>query len=220
MKKVYWACKHICMLNWFDSFWLTSSTHSWINLSCFLILGIRHSSSDKSLQRFQEAHFRYSRKKGAVFFGKIQIRISESKIWFCIFGGKSKNGSWIHKIHTLEGFFGSNPNQEVWDSQSGRFFFEQKWHTTVVVYLHSYTVFKPFLRHVFCMYVVSAYAGKKKNSSATVLNSYDFTILRCILFEKCLGFKPKCMHFVYSFVVYFAFPSCLRREDQFVVYFV
>ena len=122
MKKVYWACKHICMLNWFDSFWLTSSTHSWINLSCFLILGIQHSSSDKSLQRFQEAHFRYSRKKGCGFFGKIQIRISESKIGFCIVGGKSKNGSWIHKIHTLEGFFGSNPNQEVWDSQSGRFF--------------------------------------------------------------------------------------------------
>ena len=62
-------------------------------------------------------------------------------------------------------------------------FFEQKWHTKVVIYLHSYTVFKPFLRHVFCMYVVSAYAGKKKKKSASVLNSYDFTILRCILFE-------------------------------------
>ena len=30
-------------------------------------------------------------------------------------------------------------------------------------------------------------------------------------------FQPKYIHFVYSYVVYIAFPSCLRREDQFVV---
>ena len=51
----------------------------------------------------------------------------------------------------------------------------------------------------FCTYVVSAYAGlfsKKKNSSVLVLNS---------------NYK----HFVYSFVAYFAFSSCLRCEDQF-----
>ena len=90
MKKVYWACKHICMLNWFDSFWLTSSTHSWINLSCFLILGIRHSSSDKSLQRFQEAHFRYSRKKGAVFLGKSKFGFPNPKSDFAFLGANPK----------------------------------------------------------------------------------------------------------------------------------
>ena len=37
-------------------------------------------------------------------------------------GGKSKNGSWIHKIHIQGGFFGSNPNPDFWDSQSERFF--------------------------------------------------------------------------------------------------
>ena len=45
------------------------------------------------------------------FFWKIQIRNSESK-----------NGSWLHKIHTQGGFFGSNPNPDFWDSQSERFF--------------------------------------------------------------------------------------------------
>ena len=29
--------------------------------------------------------------------------------------------------------------------------------------------------------------------------------------------KPKYIHFVYSFVAYVAFSSCLHREDQFVV---
>ena len=38
---------------------------------------------------------------GVRFFEKIQIRISESKNGFCVFLGKSKNGSWIHKIHSL-----------------------------------------------------------------------------------------------------------------------
>ena len=42
--------------------------------------------------------------KGCFFLG-IQIRISESK-----------NGSWILKIYTLGGFFGSNPN-ENWVSK-------------------------------------------------------------------------------------------------------
>ena len=32
-------------------------------------------------------------------------------------------------------------------------------------------------------------------------------------------FQPKYIHFVYSYVVYIAFPSFLRREDQFVVFF-
>ena len=41
--------------------------------------------------------------------------------------------------------------------------------------------------------------------------------MECILFEKRLCFKPKYIHFVYSFLAYVAFSSCLRREDQFVV---
>ena len=56
---------------------------------------------------------------------QIQIRISESKNGFCVFWGKSKNGSWIHKIHTQGGFLGSNPNPDFWDSQSDRF--SRKW---------------------------------------------------------------------------------------------
>ena len=35
----------------------------------------------------------------------------------------SKNGSWIHKIHTQGGFVGSNPSPDFSDSQSERFFF-------------------------------------------------------------------------------------------------
>ena len=34
---------------------------------------------------------------------------------------------------------------------------------------------------------------------------------RCILFEH-ICFKPKYIRFVYSYVVYVAFPSCLRRQ--------
>ena len=66
-----------------------------------------------------------------------------------LFGSKSKNGSWIHKIHTQGGFFGSNPNPDFWDSQSERFFgkgfeksifdkrfFEKKkWYATDVVHV-------------------------------------------------------------------------------------
>ena len=45
-------------------------------------------------------------------FGKIQIWISESI-----------NGSWIHKIHTQGGFFGSNPNPDFWYSHLKKVFF-------------------------------------------------------------------------------------------------
>lgn len=31
-------------------------------------------------------------------------------------------------------------------------------------------------------------------------------------------FQPKYIHFVFSYVVYIALPSCLRGEDQFVVF--
>ena len=54
----------------------------------------------------------------------------------------------------------------------------------------------------------------KKKLSVSVLNSYNLSTLRSVL---C--FKPKYIHFVYSFVAYVAFSCCLRREDQFVVFF-
>ena len=53
---------------------------------------------------------------------RIQKRIFESRNGFWVFLGKSKKGSWIHKIHTLGGFFGSNTNPDFQDSQSERFF--------------------------------------------------------------------------------------------------
>ena len=71
---------------------------------------------------------------------------------------------------------------------------------------------------------MSAYAGLfpsyqiKKTSSASVLNSDNFTIRRSV-FEKRLCFKPKYIHFVYSFVAHVAFSSCLHCEDQFVAFF-
>ena len=69
---------------------------------------------------------------------------------------------------------------------------------------------------------MSAYAGlfskfKKNNSTASILNANNFYPKECILFEKRLCFKPKYIHFVYSFLAYLAFSSCLGREDQFVV---
>ena len=53
---------------------------------------------------------------------------------------------------------------------------------------------------------------------ASVLNSHNLTIVRCIQFKKCLCFKLKYVHFVYSYIVYVAFPSCLCCDDQFVVF--
>ena len=70
---------------------------------------------------------------------------------------------------------------------------------------------------------MSAYAGlfsklkKKNNLTASILNANNFYPKECILFEKRLCFKPKYIHFVYSFLAYVAFSSCLRSEDQFVV---
>ena len=62
----------------------------------------------------------------------------------------------------------------------------------------------------FCTYVVSAYAGlfsklKKNNSTASILNANNFYPKECILFEKRLCFKPKYIHFVYSFLVMLLF---------------
>ena len=81
--------------------------------------------------------------EGAVFLGKSKSGFPNPNTDFAGFLGNSKNGSWIHEIHTLVGFFGSNPNSDFWDSQSERFlgkgfensifvkrFSEQKWYTT------------------------------------------------------------------------------------------
>ena len=80
--------------------------------------------------------------EGAVFLGKSKSGFPNPNTDFAGFLGKSKNESWIHKIHTLGGFFGSNPNPDFWDWQSERFggkrfensffvkrFSEQKWYT-------------------------------------------------------------------------------------------
>ena len=70
--------------------------------------------------------------------------------WFLGFFVQIQNGSWIHKIHTLGGFFESNLNLDFWDSQPERFLggkgFEKKyfwqavfpqksWYTTDAVHV-------------------------------------------------------------------------------------
>ena len=184
------------------------------------------------------------------FFGKIQIRISESKNGFWVFLGISKNGSWIHKIHTQGGFFGSNPNPDFWDSQSERFFgkgfekyfwqavFRKKMVWTyvggvllslshIIPCLSSIQIIgRLFLNpYLSCfLYVCRVclrrfiFQVKKKNSSALILNSNDFTILRGVFYARnvCVS-NRNTIHFVYSFLAYVSFSSCLRREDRFVV---
>ena len=96
---------------------INGNLHSWqMQLSCYL--RFRTGIFLGSLQIEKET----STDCGCIFWGKIQIRISESKNGICVFLGKSINGSWIHKIHTQGGFFGSNRNPDFWDSQSERFF--------------------------------------------------------------------------------------------------
>ena len=53
---------------------------------------------------------------------------------------------------------------------------------------------------------------KKKINS--LVNSYKLTIVRCILLEKRLCFKPKYLHFVYSYVYLcrFSFLSSPRES--------
>ena len=60
---------------------------------------------------------------------------------------------------------------------------------------------------------------EKNNSSASILNSYNFTILRGVFYSRNVCLKAKYIHFVLSFIAYVAFSSCLCREDQFVVFF-
>ena len=74
---------------------------------------------------------------------------------------------------------------------------------------------------------VSAYAGlfskwlrKKQFIGFSFKFLYFYYPKECVLFEKRLCFKPKYIHFVYSFVAYVTFSSsCLCRLDQFVVFF-
>ena len=57
---------------------------------------------------------------------------------------------------------------------------------------------------------------KKNNSTASILNANNFYPKECTLFEKRLCFKPKYIHFVYSFLACGALSSCLcRGEYQF-----
>ena len=46
---------------------------------------------------------------GSFLGGKSKSEFPNPKTDFAFLGGKSKNGSWIHKINTLGGFVGSNP---------------------------------------------------------------------------------------------------------------
>jgi len=69
-----------------------------------------------------EEHWFRSMLFRARFFGKSKSGFPNPKTDFCVFCGKSKNGSWIHKIHIQGGFFESNPNPDFWDSQSQRSF--------------------------------------------------------------------------------------------------
>ena len=61
--------------------------------------------------------------------------------------------------------------------------------------------------------------NKKKNSSTSVLNFYNFTILRSVFCSRNVCVSTEIYTLRYSFIAYVAFSSCLRREDQFVVFF-
>ena len=83
---------------------------------------------------------------GSFFWGKSKSEFPNPKTDFAFWGGKSKNGSWIHKINTLGGFFGSNPIRSlrftIWTFFGKGFeksifdnrFSEQKWYTTGAVH--------------------------------------------------------------------------------------
>ena len=67
----------------------------------------------------------YSVLSGVRFFGRIRIQIFRSENRFCVYLPKSKNGSWIRRIHTVEGFRGSYLNSDTLDSWSGAFLWER-----------------------------------------------------------------------------------------------
>ena len=66
----------------------------------------------KTLKNMPSCLFLMSLRRRVRVLGKIQIRIFESKNRLCVYLVKSQNGSWVHKIHTLGGFFRSNLNQD------------------------------------------------------------------------------------------------------------
>ena len=167
------------------------------------------------------------------FFGEIQIWISDSK-----------NESWILKIYTLGGVFGSNPNPDFWDSQSEHFFgkgFEKSifdkrfsehkcltcwWRPTLSHCLHIIPCFSSiYFRRLFfnpylsCFLYVCSVCLRRlifqvlRNINSWA-NSYNLTIVRCILLEKRLCFEPKYVHFAYSYVssCRFSFLSSPRES--------
>ena len=151
------------------------------------------------------------------FFGKIQLRISKSKNRFRVFLGKSTNGWWIHKIHTLGGFFRSNPNPDLWDVTIWAFFgkgfdkkyfdkqfSEQMWYLLSIyirrLFLNPYlSCFFLYLRSVclprFIFQVIKKKQKQNNSVSASVLNSYNFAILRSVFSSRnvCVS-NPKYIH--------------------------
>ena len=76
------------------------------------------------------------------FFGKIQIRISESKNGFCVFLGKSIKSTLrvdssdqiqiqIFEIHNLNVFWGKGFEKSTFDKR----FFQKKWYVTDVLHV-------------------------------------------------------------------------------------
>ena len=66
----------------------------------------------------------------------------------------------------------------------------------------------------------SKWLRKKQFIGVSFKFLYFYYLKECVLFEKRLCFKPKYIHFAYSFVPYVTFSSsCLCRLDQFVVFF-
>ena len=129
---VNWTTFKLCLISQLPPAFLLIAAFSLLYKWVIIVLSppFMENSFVNPFEHFFHEHrvskYRYERqaeKFKGVFWGEIQIRISESKNGFCVFWGKSKYGSWINKIQTQGGFFGSNPNPEFWDSQSERFFF-------------------------------------------------------------------------------------------------
>ena len=118
---------------------------------------------------------------GCVFVGKIQIRISESKNGFCVFGGQiqkrimnplNPDSGRILRIKSKWGFSRFTIWASFWDWIWKKYFWravfrKKKWYATEVVHVwHSNWTYvggalflNPLNCHVFCTYVVFAYAG-------------------------------------------------------------
>ena len=153
---------------------------------------------------------------------------------------------WIFDIHNLSGFLGKDlkkvfftsgfPNkngaqQMLYDILTEpmlvrRLNFEPlgTFHSMFVIYIHSQTASKPlrvmFFVRMQCLFTPVYFASNnKKNSSASVLNFYNFTILS-VYYQRnvCVSNRNIYILYIYTYVVYVEFLSCLRGEDQFVVF--